>query len=127
MSRLLTGLVILTITGASLTAPIHEVAADDIGGNPTSRSDFNGDSYADLAVGSMYGYGEAVSVIYGSASGLSATGNQVWSQDSPGVLGVTAADEDLAPLWRPATSTGTDSATSPSACPVTARTPRMAG
>ena len=94
MSRLLTGMLILAITGASLSVPIRETsAADEIGGGAASRSEFNGDGYADLAVGSMYGYGEAVSVIYGSASGLSAIGNQVWSQDSPGVLGVSAADE----------------------------------
>ena len=94
MSRLLTGLLILAITGASLTVPTRVTsAADEIGSGAASRSDFNRDGYADLAVGSMYGYGEAVSVIYGSASGLGASGNQVWSQGSPGILGVGVVDE----------------------------------
>lgn len=57
-------------------------------------SDFNGDGYADLAIGAP---GEAigtsgtgaggVNVLYGSASGLTAAGDQAWSQDSPGVKG----------------------------------------
>ncbi len=54
--------------------------------------DFNGDGYDDLAIGSaredvggVFDAG-AVNVIYGGVSGLSATGNQYWSQDSPGIL-----------------------------------------
>jgi hypothetical protein len=56
------------------------------------QGDFNGDGFADLAVGAP---GEAtgagadvggVSIIYGSASGLTSAGNQVWSQDSTGIL-----------------------------------------
>jgi hypothetical protein len=53
--------------------------------------DFNGDTRADLAVGSPFdGYGGvaisgAVNVIYGSASGLAAAGNQIWTQASAGV------------------------------------------
>ncbi len=55
------------------------------------RSDFNGDGFADLAVTALLediGIARdagAVNVIYGSASGLAAAGNQFWSQDSPGV------------------------------------------
>src|SRR4051794_7172133 len=57
------------------------------------RADFNGDGYGDLAVGVP---GEAigntpdagaVNALYGSASGLSSTGNQYWNQNSGGVLG----------------------------------------
>ena len=56
--------------------------------------DFNGDRYADLAVGvpgedlvaGEYGAG-AVNVLYGSATGITAAGDQVWTQDSTGVLG----------------------------------------
>lgn len=56
-------------------------------------SDFNGDGYEDLAVGVP---GEdigtvrdagAVNVIYGSPKGLTARGDQFWSQKSPGVPG----------------------------------------
>ena len=58
---------------------------------PAAQSDFNGDGYGDLAVGVP---GEdsnagAVNVIYGSASGLTAIGDQLWSQDHPGVKGVS--------------------------------------
>jgi FG-GAP repeat len=59
------------------------------------RPDFNGDGYADLAVGvpqegidDPHGSEGGVNVIYGSAGGLSSAGNQFWSQNSPGILGV---------------------------------------
>jgi hypothetical protein len=60
-------------------------------------SDFNGDGYADLAIGAP---GEAlgakvgaggVNVLYGSAAGLAAAGDQFWSQDSTGILEVGEA------------------------------------
>jgi hypothetical protein len=62
-------------------------------------SDFNGDGYADLAIGAP---GEeigtkfdagGVNVLYGSAAGITATGDQFWSQDSPGVLGGSEAGD----------------------------------
>jgi FG-GAP repeat len=63
-------------------------------------ADFNGDGYADLAVGvpgeavGRIGDAGAVNVIYGSADGLSAAGNQLWTLDSPGIVGSAAlADE----------------------------------
>jgi hypothetical protein len=62
------------------------------------RADFNGDGAADLAIGAPSeslgaGQGSAgvVHVLYGSASGLTATGSQLWSQDTPGVAGVAEA------------------------------------
>jgi len=57
---------------------------------PTS-SDFNGDGFADLAVGNsgdkINGHVDAgsVNVLYGSASGLTTAGNQLWSQATPGI------------------------------------------
>jgi hypothetical protein len=63
----------------------------------TSSGDFNGDGFADLVVaapeenlpnpanGDFFGNAGAVHVIYGSASGLTSTGNQFWNQNSPGV------------------------------------------
>jgi hypothetical protein len=66
-----------------------------------AAGDFNGDGRADLAVaaasediGSVIDAG-AVNVLYGSPFGLTAAGNQVWSQDSPGVVGVAEADDFL--------------------------------
>jgi hypothetical protein len=55
--------------------------------------DFNGDGFADLAVGSpSEGVGAieaagAVNVLYGSAGGLSGAGSQLFSQDTAGVAG----------------------------------------
>src|SRR5688572_10181676 len=55
------------------------------------KADFNGDGRADLAVGvpaenlgSIFEAG-AVNVIYGSASELTAAGNQFLNQDTPGI------------------------------------------
>lgn len=67
--------------------------AGDLFGWDLAAADFNGDGYADLAssvyvesVGSVAQAG-AVHVIHGSGDGLSATAtpDQLWSQDSPGV------------------------------------------
>ena len=63
------------------------------------HSDFDGDGRADLAigvpsknVGSSLNAG-AVNVIYGSASGLSSTGAQFWTQNSQGILGSAASGD----------------------------------
>jgi hypothetical protein len=61
------------------------------------RADFNGDGTADLAIGAA---GEnnssgVVHVLYGSASGLTASGSQLWSQDSPGIAGVAEPDDSF--------------------------------
>ncbi|MBE9041139.1 FG-GAP repeat protein [Oscillatoriales cyanobacterium LEGE 11467] len=62
--------------------------AGDNFGETLTAGDFNGDGFVDLAVGSP---GEdvfdivdagAVNVIYGSANGLNAIGDQIWHQDS---------------------------------------------
>src|SRR5574337_1224048 len=59
---------------------------------PTIHADFDGDGFDDLVVGVS---GEdiggivnagAVNVIYGSSSGLSSSGNQIWHQDSTDIL-----------------------------------------
>ena len=66
------------------------VAADPSG---AMSSDFNGDGYADLAIGvpqehehDPWHWG-GVNVLYGSATGLTATGDQHWSRVSPGIPG----------------------------------------
>ncbi len=64
-------------------------------GASLAQADFNGDGFIDLAVGARREdepsaeFAGAVSVLYGSATGLVAQGNQFWSQDSPGVSEVS--------------------------------------
>ncbi len=61
-------------------------------GQSLTAGDFDGDGFADLAVGVWFQdfcficNEGAVNVIYGSAGGLAAAGNQFWTQDSPGIL-----------------------------------------
>ena len=61
--------------------------------------DFNNDGFEDLAIGvafenigSIRNAG-AVNVLYGSSSGLTSTGNQLWHQNSAGILGGSEADD----------------------------------
>jgi hypothetical protein len=70
---------------------------DEHFGSVTATGDFDGDGYADLAVGvpddkvrsaSRAPGAGAVNVIYGSSTGLRRAGNQLWTQDQPGVVGV---------------------------------------
>jgi hypothetical protein len=61
-------------------------------GTSIATGDFDGDGFSDLAAGvpdenvGSAGGGGAVNVIYGSSSRLTSSGNQVWSQNSAGVL-----------------------------------------
>jgi hypothetical protein len=65
----------------------------DLFGNALAAGDFNNDGFGDLAVGvpgeavGTIADAGAVTVLAGSAGGLSATGSQFFSQDSGGVLG----------------------------------------
>jgi len=69
---------------------------------PGLIGDFNGDGFADLAVGVpgdvVSGKDEAgaVNVIYGGAAGLTADGNQLWSQDSSGITGTAGTKDHFA-------------------------------
>jgi hypothetical protein len=66
---------------------------NDSFGRALAAGDFDGDGYDDLVIGVPYedlGSNQdagAVNVIYGSASGLTAGGNQLWHQDSDGIEG----------------------------------------
>jgi disulfide bond formation protein DsbB len=97
---------VLLAMGLFLALPLAASAGDSqaTGATPGAeaglRADFNGDGAADLAIGAPgeslgAGQGSAgvVHVLYGSASGLTATGNQLWSQDTPGVGGVAEAGD----------------------------------
>jgi hypothetical protein len=94
---------------ASLTAPCN--AANEtsfVGSTPpppppmsdgSVRGDFNGDGIGDLAVGApgenLVGVADAgaVHVLYGTASGVSGTGSQLWSQDSAGIADFAEAGD----------------------------------
>jgi hypothetical protein len=67
--------------------------ADDRFGYALAAGDFDGDSYVDLAIGVPYesvnavDQAGAVQVLYGSAAGLTATGDQFWYQGGGGLQG----------------------------------------
>jgi FG-GAP repeat len=97
---------VLLVIGLFLASPVAASAGDFNatravhGAGAGLRADFNGDGAADLAIGAPgegLGPGQAsagvVQVLYGSAGGLTATGSQLWSQDSPGVAGVAEAGD----------------------------------
>lgn len=66
--------------------------ANDEFGFALAWGDFNADNFSDLAIGARgegvagKAYAGAVSVLYGGLGGLSAAGNQVWTQETPGVI-----------------------------------------
>jgi hypothetical protein len=81
--------VVRTICGALLSLAMPLAAA---GQGLAVHSDFNNDRFQDLAIGVPFEDFAAtndggVNVIYGSATGLSATGNQFWSQNTAGIEG----------------------------------------
>lgn len=94
----------LTVAGDQLftqnSPGVEDVAeAFDAFGSAVAAGDFNGDGYADLAVGvpledvgALQDAG-AVNVLYGSAGGLTAAGDRLFTQDSAGVPGAAAAGE----------------------------------
>ena len=71
----------------------------DAFGSPLVCGDFDGDGFDDLAIGVRYedvdlkSDAGAVQVLFGSGAGLSVEGNQIWDQDSPGILGVSEAGD----------------------------------
>ncbi|MCF6156688.1 MAG: hypothetical protein E3K36_15960 [Candidatus Brocadia sp.] len=71
----------------------NTVEEGDFFGSALAAGDYDNDGFDDLVVGvpgediaGTVGAG-AVNVLYGSASGLSSTDNQIWHQNSPGIRG----------------------------------------
>jgi hypothetical protein len=69
----------------------HRAEVRDFFGEEIGVGDFNGDGFDDLVVGvpledlgAVVNAG-AVHILYGSATGLTADGNQFWHQSSPGI------------------------------------------
>ena len=73
--------------------------ASDLFGSALAAGDFNNDGFVDLAIGvpgediGTIANAGAVTVLYGSATGLSGSGAQFFSQDSGGVLGAAEAED----------------------------------
>ena len=71
-------------------------------GSTLTAANFGRDGHADLAVGvpqmTVKRYNQssgAVIVLYGSASGLTSAGSQLWSQDSPGIKGAVVVYDEF--------------------------------
>lgn len=78
---------------------------DDFFGTSLAAGDFDNDGRCDLAiavprddVGGILQAG-AVNVLYGSANGLTSIGDQLWNQNSPGVVGVAEASDNFGGNW----------------------------
>ncbi len=80
---------------------VSRIEPHDDFGDVLGAGDFDGDGFADLAVGvrredvgTTAGAG-AVNVLYGTAAGLTGAGSQFFTQDSPGVPGVVEPDDEF--------------------------------
>src|SRR3954453_13129969 len=88
----------LVLVGALSTVPRAEAAPAAERGTEVS-ADFNNDGFADLAIGvpgenvGAINDAGAVNVLYGTAGGLSAAGNQFWHQNVGGVADLAEAGD----------------------------------
>jgi hypothetical protein len=88
------------------TGVLDVAEADDFFGNALSAGDINGDTFPDLAVGvPQEDIGEqldfitdagALAVFLGGASGISSTGNQLFHQNTVGILGEAESSDQFA-------------------------------
>jgi hypothetical protein len=96
MRRILVVLVlVLAATGwPAASGRVQSPAATRSAAAGSLEADFNNDGFADLAVGAPFESiggivaGGAVSVLYGTPTGLATSGSQLFTQNSPGVVGV---------------------------------------
>jgi len=67
----------------------------DLFGEALAHGDFNGDGYADLAIGAPGedSFAGVVHILYGSSGGLKKNKTQLWSQDSAGIPGVAQLND----------------------------------
>lgn len=89
--------------GTRMASESPAAAASGAAGGQSLLGDFNGDGFADLAIGAPYedlaagGSANldagAVTIIYGTAAGLNAAGSQVWTQGTAGVGDVVEPDD----------------------------------
>ena len=76
---------------ALFTAVVLALSTATASASVPTGCDYNGDGFDDLAIGvpdediGAISNAGAVNVLYGSASGLTAAGDQLWHQDSSGV------------------------------------------
>jgi hypothetical protein len=95
-------LILCSLAGLTLAVVPAQASSSPSGSSSSApvTADFNGDGYADLAVGvpledvgTLQDAG-AVNVLYGSATGLRASGSQFWHQDVAGMEGDGAEAND---------------------------------
>lgn len=97
----------LTVAGNQLWSQLSSGVLDSIEkedrfGIELTSGDFDADGFADLTVGVPHedlvrGLKDAgaVNTLYGAAAGLSSAGNQLWTQDSPGIPGAAEGGDVL--------------------------------
>ncbi len=96
MRRSVTSLLLLGTT-FSLVPVLAATSAPTAGAAADQSPDFNGDGYADLAVGAQYENRSrgVVHVLYGSASGPTGSGSIVFGEDTAGVPGVASPGDQF--------------------------------
>ena len=83
-----------------LNGTMGKAEAGDLFGAAVTTGNFDGDGWGDLAVGVPgEGLGSktdgegVINVLYGSSAGIASSGNRIWSQNSPGVIGVAEPED----------------------------------
>jgi hypothetical protein len=114
----------LTATGGRLfTQVTSEVQAGALFGYALASGDVNHDGAADLAASAAghHEFAGAVSVLYGSAGGLTTNGAQLFTQDSPGIPGAGEPYDYFGAALTTGSLGATPAAASPTGASSTAR------